>query len=95
MIADTDLKCFVYDGYGKDFIKHQDMSPDAWIQMAFQLTFYRYTVYWGLFLYDSDSSLLLHYFLLQQNCIGKFAVRQKKINLYAYSCHSEKKKDSY
>lgn len=41
MIADTDLRCFVYDGYGKDFIKQQKMSPDAWIQMAFQLTFYR------------------------------------------------------
>ncbi|XP_068735255.1 carnitine O-acetyltransferase-like isoform X1 [Montipora capricornis] len=41
VIADTDLRCFVYDGYGKDFMKLQKMSPDAWIQMAFQLTFYR------------------------------------------------------
>jgi len=42
MISDIDLRCFVYDGYGKAFIKQQKMSPDAWLQMAFQLTFYRY-----------------------------------------------------
>lgn len=41
MVSDIDLRCFVYDGYGKDFVKKQKMSPDAWIQMAFQLTFYR------------------------------------------------------
>ncbi|XP_015765594.1 PREDICTED: carnitine O-acetyltransferase-like isoform X2 [Acropora digitifera] len=41
MIADTDLRCFVYDGYGKDLIKQHKMSPDAWIQIAFQLTFYK------------------------------------------------------
>ena len=44
MIQDIDLRCFVYDGYGKSFVKKQKMSPDAWIQMAFQLTFYRYCV---------------------------------------------------
>lgn len=41
MVSDIDLRCFVYDGYGKDFVKKQKISPDAWIQMAFQLTFYR------------------------------------------------------
>lgn len=41
MIEDIDLRCFIYDGYGKSFVKKQKMSPDAWIQMAFQLTFYR------------------------------------------------------
>lgn len=41
MISDIDLRCFVYNGYGKDFVKKQKMSPDAWVQMAFQLTFYR------------------------------------------------------
>ena len=45
MIEDIDLRCFIYDGYGKSFVKKQKMSPDAWIQMAFQLTFYRYCVY--------------------------------------------------
>ena len=42
MISDIDLRCFVYDGYGKAFVKKQKMSPDAWIQLAFQLTYYRY-----------------------------------------------------
>lgn len=41
MISDIDLRCFVYDGYGKAFVKKQKMSPDAWIQLAFQLTYYR------------------------------------------------------
>ena len=41
MVSDIDLRCFVYTGYGKDFVKKKKMSPDAWIQMAYQLTFYR------------------------------------------------------
>ena len=44
MVSDIDLKCFVYTGYGKDFVKKQRMSPDAWIQMAYQLTFYRLSI---------------------------------------------------
>ena len=42
MVSDIDLRCFVYNGYGKDFVKKQKMSPDAWLQLAYQLTFYRY-----------------------------------------------------
>lgn len=30
-----------YD-YGKEFIKEQKMSPDAYIQVALQLAYYRY-----------------------------------------------------
>ena len=41
MVSDIDLRCFVYTGYGKDFVKKHKMSPDAWMQMAYQLTFYR------------------------------------------------------
>lgn len=41
MVSDIDLRCFVYTGYGKDFVKKHKMSPDAWLQMAYQLTFYR------------------------------------------------------
>lgn len=43
MVSDIDLRCFVYTGYGKDFVKKQKMSPDAWMQLAYQLTFYRYS----------------------------------------------------
>ncbi|UYV77452.1 CRAT [Cordylochernes scorpioides] len=41
LIKDLQLRAFVYRGYGKDFIKSQKMSPDSFIQMALQLSFYR------------------------------------------------------
>ncbi|EDO27368.1 predicted protein, partial [Nematostella vectensis] len=35
------IKLFEFQGYGKDFIKSQKLSPDAWFQISLQLAFYR------------------------------------------------------
>lgn len=41
LLEDVDLKIFLHDSYGKGFIKKSAMSPDAYIQMALQLAYYR------------------------------------------------------
>ncbi|XP_017776472.1 PREDICTED: carnitine O-acetyltransferase-like [Nicrophorus vespilloides] len=38
---DLDMNCFLFKLYGKDFIKKMKVSPDSFIQMSFQYTFYR------------------------------------------------------
>lgn len=35
------MNVFTFAAYGKEFIKQQKMSPDAYIQLALQLAFYR------------------------------------------------------
>ncbi|XP_059143054.1 choline O-acetyltransferase-like [Physella acuta] len=41
MVEDFDLTVYKFDGYGREFIKSQNMSPDAFIQLALQLTYYK------------------------------------------------------
>ncbi|KAL5289699.1 CPT1A family protein [Megaselia abdita] len=41
LLNDVDLKIFVHDSYGKGFMKKSKLSPDAYIQMALQLAYYR------------------------------------------------------
>ncbi|CAL1535923.1 unnamed protein product [Lymnaea stagnalis] len=41
MVNDFDLTVFRFEGYGREFIKTQGMSPDAYIQLALQLTYYK------------------------------------------------------
>ncbi|XP_055033062.2 choline O-acetyltransferase isoform X1 [Misgurnus anguillicaudatus] len=41
LVRNLDLKVFPFKLYGKEFIKQQKMSPDAYIQVALQLTIYR------------------------------------------------------
>lgn len=41
LIKDIDLRIFVHDSYGKGFMKTCGLSPDAYIQMALQLAYYR------------------------------------------------------
>nr|XP_022908383.1 carnitine O-palmitoyltransferase 1, liver isoform isoform X1 [Onthophagus taurus] len=41
LINDVDLRIFVHDHYGKGFMKKCRVSPDAYIQMALQLAYYR------------------------------------------------------
>lgn len=41
LIADIDLRIYVHDNYGKGFVKQCSLSPDAYLQMALQLAYYR------------------------------------------------------
>lgn len=41
LIADIDLRIYVHDHYGKGFMKQCRLSPDAYLQMALQLAYYR------------------------------------------------------
>lgn len=39
--ADLDIVAFTFKPYGKNFPKASKISPDSFIQMAYQLAFYR------------------------------------------------------
>ncbi|XP_028584281.2 choline O-acetyltransferase [Podarcis muralis] len=41
MVKNLDFIAYKFENYGKEFIKKQKMSPDAYIQVALQLAFYR------------------------------------------------------
>lgn len=41
ILSDVDLRLLMHDAYGKGFIKKLKVSPDAYIQMALQLAYYR------------------------------------------------------
>eukprot|EP00064_Thunnus_orientalis_P001615 superscaffoldBa00000111_g1618 len=41
MVRNLDMNVHKFCNYGKEFIKKQKMSPDAYIQVALQLTYYR------------------------------------------------------
>ncbi|XP_034715982.1 choline O-acetyltransferase-like [Etheostoma cragini] len=41
MVDNLDMDVFKFNNYGKEFIKKQRMSPDAFIQVALQLAFYK------------------------------------------------------
>lgn len=41
LINDLQLRIYVHDNYGKGFMKTARISPDAYIQMALQLAYYR------------------------------------------------------
>lgn len=41
LLNDVDLRIFVHDAYGKGLMKKCRVSPDAFIQMALQLAYYR------------------------------------------------------
>ncbi|XP_043087029.1 choline O-acetyltransferase-like [Puntigrus tetrazona] len=41
LVRNLDMNVFRFVVYGKEFIKQQKMSPDAFIQLALQLAFYR------------------------------------------------------
>lgn len=42
LIDDLDLYILYFDAFGKNFPKSQKISPDAFVQIAMQLAFYRY-----------------------------------------------------
>ncbi|XP_047737833.1 carnitine O-palmitoyltransferase 1, liver isoform isoform X4 [Hyalella azteca] len=41
LLNDVDLHLIMFDDYGKGFMKKKHLSPDAYIQMALQLAYYR------------------------------------------------------
>ncbi|KAM7393454.1 hypothetical protein PAMA_008213 [Pampus argenteus] len=47
LAQDLDLKVLVFDHFGKNFLKAHRISPDAFVQMAIQLAYYRVHHYFG------------------------------------------------
>ncbi|XP_057682026.1 choline O-acetyltransferase-like [Corythoichthys intestinalis] len=43
LVNNLDMDVFTFKGYGKEFIKKQKMSPDAFVQVALQLAFFKCT----------------------------------------------------
>ena len=41
LIDDFDLNVLHFKGYGTNYIKSQNLSPDSFVQMAMQYAFYR------------------------------------------------------
>lgn len=41
LIDNLDFHVLKFKGFGRDFPKSQGMSPDAFIQLALQLTYYK------------------------------------------------------
>ena len=41
LVKKHDVSVLVFDGYGKDLIKAMKLSPDAYVQMAMQLAYYK------------------------------------------------------
>ena len=41
LVNNLDMDVFKFKAYGKEFIKKQNMSPDALIQVSLQLAFYK------------------------------------------------------
>lgn len=41
VVKNLDMNVHKFYDYGKEFIKKQKMSPDAYIQVALQLAYYR------------------------------------------------------
>jgi carnitine O-palmitoyltransferase 1 len=41
LLNDVDLRVYMHNAYGKGFMKECRVSPDAFIQMALQLAYYR------------------------------------------------------
>lgn len=41
LVKNLDMDVHKFYDYGKEFIKKQKMSPDAYIQVALQLAYYR------------------------------------------------------
>lgn len=46
VLSDVDLKVFIHNAYGKGLMKKCKVSPDAYLQMALQLAYFR--VCWTL-----------------------------------------------
>ena len=41
LVNDTDLKAFIFTDFGKKFMKSVNLSPDGFLQLAFQLAYYK------------------------------------------------------
>ena len=42
LVRDLQITIYSFEDFGKEFIKHCRLSPDAFIQVALQLAYYRY-----------------------------------------------------
>ena len=47
LVADTDISCLTFSEFGKDFCKLVKVSPDSFVQIAIQLAFYKWEMYYN------------------------------------------------
>lgn len=57
---DLQLKVVAHTAYGKDFVKRCKVSPDAYVQMAMQLAYYRDQGHFDATYESSMTRLFLH-----------------------------------
>lgn len=60
LIDDLQLKVVAHTAYGKDFVKRCKVSPDAYVQMAMQLAYYRDQGHFDATYESSMTRLFLH-----------------------------------
>ena len=58
IIDDLDLYILRFERFGREFPKSQNMSPDSFIQLALQLTYYKYEI--NLFQWFNLNSIRLN-----------------------------------
>jgi len=51
MVSDCDHKAFVFEDFGKEFVKSLKISPDSFIQVAIQLAYYKWVKWWNYLTY--------------------------------------------
>ncbi|KAF5300477.1 hypothetical protein FQA39_LY02276 [Lamprigera yunnana] len=66
LIKDLDFQIYRFDGYGKEFIKSCHFSPDVFIQLALQLTYYKLN---GKLTATYESASTRRYLLGRVDCI--------------------------
>ena len=59
LVKDLQITIYSFEDFGKEFIKHCRLSPDAFIQVALQLAYYRYVPGWSTSILTGWSTSIL------------------------------------